>query len=92
MSYDVRVTDQPLRPIVAVTATTTFSEFPGLWRGMLDEVYACMRQAGVRGGCNVMLYRSLPGDDRFEVQVGVEAGTPFPLSGRVVASALPEGR
>jgi hypothetical protein len=25
------------------------------------------------------------------VQVGVEVSTPFPLSGRVVASALPEG-
>jgi hypothetical protein len=46
MSYDVRVTDQPRRPIVAVAATTTFAEFPGLWRGMLDEVYAWLRPEG----------------------------------------------
>lgn len=91
MSYDVRVTDQPRRPIAAVAATTTWPEFPGLWRGMLDEVYACLRQAGARGGCNVMLYRSLPGDDRFAVQVGVEVIAPFQLSGRVEASALPSG-
>jgi hypothetical protein len=35
---------------------------------MLDEVWACLRQAGVRGGCNVMLYRDLPtAGERWEV-------------------------
>jgi hypothetical protein len=53
MSYEVSVAVQPRRPIAAVAATTTWHRFPGQWRGMLDEVWACLRQAGVKGGCNV---------------------------------------
>jgi effector-binding domain-containing protein len=58
---------------------------------MLDEVYACLRRAGVKGGCNVMLYRDLPGADQVGVEVGVEVSEPFPASGTVVVSALPAG-
>jgi hypothetical protein len=58
MRYDVSVAAQPRRPIAAVAATTTWERFPGQWPGMLDEVYACLRRAGVKGGCNVMLYRT----------------------------------
>jgi hypothetical protein len=68
MSYEVSVAVQPRRPIAAVAATTTWHRFPGQWRGMLDEVWACLRQAGVRGGCNVMLYHDLPtAGERWEV-------------------------
>jgi len=91
MRYDIRVAVQPRRPIAAVAVTTTSQEYPGQWRGMLDEVYACLRPAGARRGCNVMLYRDLPGDDRFSAEVGVEVSDAFPASGRVVASALPAG-
>jgi effector-binding domain-containing protein len=62
---------------------------------MLDEVYACLRQAGVASGCNVMHYRDVPGEGGggggVAVAVGVEVGTSFPASGRVRASALPAG-
>jgi hypothetical protein len=50
MSYEVFVAAQPRRPIAAVAAATTWDRFPGKWRGMLDEVWACLRQAGVKGG------------------------------------------
>ena len=72
MSYEVSAAVQPRRPIAAVAATTTWDRFPGQWRGMLDEVWACLRQAGVKGGCNVMLYRDLPTAGHVAVEVGVE--------------------
>jgi effector-binding domain-containing protein len=72
-----------------VAAATTWQEFPTLWRPMLDEVWACLRAAGITSGCrNVMLYR----DSTPHVEVGVELTRPCPLTGRVVASALPAGR
>ena len=59
-----------------------------MWRELLDEVWACLRAGGIDGGCrNVMLYR----DDVPHVEVGVELTRPGPLTGRVVASALPAG-
>jgi effector-binding domain-containing protein len=91
MSYEVAVAAVPRRPIAAVEITTTWREFPGQWRGMLDEVYACLRQAGVATGCNVMCYRDVPGDGGVAVAVGVAVGTPFPATDRVRASALPAG-
>jgi effector-binding domain-containing protein len=91
LSYEVSVAAQPRRPIAAVAATTTWERFPGQWRGMLDQVYACLGRAGVKGGCNVMLYRDLPEADQIAVEVGVEVSDPFPTSGMVVVSALPAG-
>lgn len=59
-----------------------------LWPELLDEVWSCLRAGGVdRGARNVMLYL----DDRPHVEVGVELLVPCALSGRVVASHLPEG-
>jgi len=91
MMYEISAAAQPRRPIAAVVATTTWERFPGQWRGMLDEVYACLRRARVKGGCNVMLYRDQPGTDQVGVEVGVEVSEPFPASGMVVVSALPAG-
>ncbi len=81
MGYDVAVTTVSARPTAVVPATTTWQDFPTLWKGMLDDVWAC------RGCRNVMLYR----DDVPNVEVGVELLEPCPLTGRVVASALPAG-
>ena len=52
-------------------------EVPGQWPGMLDEVYACLRRAGVKSGCNVMIHRDLPEADQVGVEVGVEVNEPF---------------
>ena len=89
VSYEVTVTDVTARPTAVVAAATTWQEFPSLWKELLDEVWACLRAGGIRGGCrNVMLYL----DDVPHVEVGVELSRPCPLTGRVVASALPAGR
>ena len=88
MDYEVDVVDAEARPTAVVAATTTWPEFPTLWRGLLDEVWACLRAGGIHSGCpNVMLYR----DDVPRVEVGVELTRPCPLTGRVVASSLPAG-
>ncbi|HTT50620.1 MAG TPA: GyrI-like domain-containing protein [Streptosporangiaceae bacterium] len=89
MNHQVSIADVAARPTVVVAAATTWPEFPALWKDLLDEVWACLRAGGItRGGRNIMLYR----DDVPHVEVGVLLGQPGPLTGRVVASALPAGR
>jgi effector-binding domain-containing protein len=89
MAYEVTVADVEARPTVVVAATTTWPEFPALWPRLSNEVWACLRAAGIDRGCrNVMLYR----DDVPNVEVGVLLDRPCPLTGRVVASSLPSGR
>ena|SRR5436309_896648 len=88
MIDEVTVKDVAARPTAVVAATTTWQEFPTLWKKLLDEVWACLRAGGIERGCrNIMLYR----DDTPHVEVGVELLVPCPLTGRVVASALPAG-
>lgn len=38
MNYQVTVTDVAARPTAVVAATTTWREFPALWKELLDEV------------------------------------------------------
>ena len=89
MRYQVTARDVTARPTAVVAATTTWQEFPTLWKSLLDEVWSCLRAGGIHRGCrNIMLYW----DDTPRVEVGVELLVPCPLAGRVVASALPAGR
>jgi effector-binding domain-containing protein len=89
MRYQVTETDVVARPTAVVAATTTWQEFPTLWRDLLDEVWTCLRAGGVVRGCrNVMLYW----DDTPHVEVGVELHVLCPLTGRVAASTLPAGQ
>ena len=88
MSHEVSEETVAARPTAVVPATTTWPEYPTLWKVLLDEVWACLRAGGVTGGCrNVMLYL----DEVPHVEVGVELAQPCPLTGRVVASSLPGG-
>jgi effector-binding domain-containing protein len=88
MDYEVAVQLVQARPTAVVAAATTWQEFPMLWGRLLDEVWGCLRGAGVTRGCrNVMLYL----DGVPNVEVGVLLDQPSPLSGRVVASHLPSG-
>lgn len=89
MSYQVTVTDTGARPTAVVAAATTWPEFPALWQQLLDEVWGCLRAGGITRGCrNIMLYL----DDVPHVEVGVLLSQSCPLTGQVVASALPAGR
>ncbi len=72
-----------------IRETTTWARFPTLWGELLDEVWGYVRGAGVQAGRNVMVYL----DDAPTVEVGVELdGALAEPSGRIVTSALPEGR
>jgi effector-binding domain-containing protein len=89
MTYQVIVTEVLARPTLVVAATTTWPEFPTMWKGLLDEVWTYVRANGIDRGCrNVMLYL----DERPHVEVGVEARSPGPLTGRIVGSSLPAGQ
>jgi effector-binding domain-containing protein len=89
MAHAVDMAVVAARPTAVVAAATTWPEFPTLWKGMLDEVWACVSAAGASRSCrNVMLYL----DDVPHVEIGVERLEPFQLTGRVQASALPAGR
>jgi effector-binding domain-containing protein len=86
--HEVTVANVGARPTAVVAATTTWREFPTLWRDLSGEVWACLRAGGIQRGCrNVMLYL----DDVPNVEVGVELTQPCELTGRVVSSALPAG-
>jgi effector-binding domain-containing protein len=89
MSYEVTVGNLAARRTAVIAATTTWQEFPTVWKELLDEVWACLRAGGVERGCrNIMLYL----DAVPHVEVGVELSQPCPLTGRVVASSLPAGK
>jgi effector-binding domain-containing protein len=88
MDYEVTLADVPARRTAVVGATTTWQEFPTLWRELSGEVWACLRASGIERGCrNVMLYL----DGTPTVEVGVLLDQPCELTGRVVISALPTG-
>jgi effector-binding domain-containing protein len=91
MAYDVRIVRTTECPTAVVKANTTWREFPALWRRLLDEVWAFLRdRPGLRtDGHNVMLYRrDLPGVE-VAVEIGVQVTEAFQISGRVVPSTLP---
>lgn len=89
MDHEVEAIEVQALPTAVVPATTTWRDYPVVWRELLDEVWACLRAGGVNRGCpNVMLYL----DDTPRVEVGVWLRVPCELTGRVVASVLPAGR
>ena len=88
-NYEVSLRTTEASPTAVVVQTTTWEEFPRLWRVMLDEVYGFVRGGGTtQTGHNIMLYR----DDVPTVEVGVQVDGPFVASGRVTPSELPAGR
>src|SRR5581483_11326223 len=70
-------------PTAVIAETTTWAEYPQVWRRLLDEVWSVVRPDGsITAGRNVMLYH----DDAPNVEVGVEVEAPFEPIGRVVSS------
>ena len=88
MDYEVSLAEVESRRTAVVAAATTWQEFPRLWGQLLGEVWGCLHAGGIYRGCrNIMLYL----DGVPNVEVGVLLDQPCPLTGRVVASALPTG-
>ena len=94
MTVSVELVTLDPRPTAVVAKTTTWEEFPRVWRELLDEVYGFVRGRGdlATGGegerwQNMMLYK----DQRPDVEVGVLVSQPFEPHGRVVCSQLPGG-
>jgi effector-binding domain-containing protein len=89
MSEVTVTTVSPDRTCV-VRRATSWDEFPRVWRPCLDQVYAFLDSAGLRGSQrwnNVMLYL----DDEVNVEVGVLISQPFSPGDGVVESSLPGG-
>ena len=88
MEYVVKLARATGCPTAAVAARTTWYEFPMLWKTLLDDVWAFLRDTGLRAhGHKVMRYK----DDVPNVEVGVQVTGTFTPRGRVVPSALPAG-
>jgi|HubBroStandDraft_3_1064219.scaffolds.fasta_scaffold281577_2 effector-binding domain-containing protein len=94
MTVQVKFVTVDPRPTAVIGQTTTWEEFPRVWRALLDEVYGFVRGRGdlATGGegerwQNMMLYK----DQRPDVEVGVLVSQPFEPHGRVVCSRLPGG-
>jgi hypothetical protein len=88
MDDSVRIVTTPRTHTAVVAETTTWDAFPGLWRELLAEVWAFLRDSDLAPGRNVMLYR----DDAPSVEVGAEVSASFARAGRVVPSSQPAGR
>ena len=50
-THEVTVSEGGALPTAVVAATTTWREFPSLWKELLDEVWACLRAGGITHGC-----------------------------------------
>ena len=88
MYYEVTVRDVEARRTAVVAEITTWQDFPRLWGQLLGEVWDCLHAGGIYRECrNIMHYL----DGVPNVEVGVLLDQPCPLTGRVVASALPSG-
>ena len=88
MDDEVGIVTAAQTPTAVVAETTSWEEFPRVWRALLAEVWAFLRGSDLTTGRNVMLYK----DDSPDVEVGVEVSGSFMESGRVVPSSLPAGR
>lgn len=82
------------RPTAVIAQTTTWEDYPRVWRQLLDEVYEFVRGRsdlatgdGAERWQNLMLYA----DERPHVEVGVLVAGLFEPEGRVSASELPGG-
>ncbi len=85
---DVTLRTVPEALTGVVAETTTWAEYPTVWRRLLDEVWAFIRAGGAaKHGHNVMLYL----DDTPRVEIGVQVAEAFESKGRVVQSVLPAG-
>src|SRR5207245_9226959 len=88
MSVNVTLVSVEATPTAVVAATTTWAEFPSLWKPMLDKVWSFLANAPAglyKDGHNVMLYK----DDLPSVEIGVQVNGPFKGTDDMLSSTLP---
>ena len=91
MADEVHVVTVNACPTAVVKRTTTWAEFPTLWKSLLDQVWAFLAGTDLRtDGHNIMLYQE--SGNALHVEVGVQVVRAFESSGAVVSSILPGGR
>jgi effector-binding domain-containing protein len=82
-------------PTAVVSQTTTWKQFPAVWRPLLDEVYGFVRsrdhELAPSDGPEVWRNSFLYLDDKPTVEIGVLVAGSFEPHGRVVPSQLPGG-
>ena len=95
MTADVALRTVAPRPTAVVSQTTTWQQFPSVWRPLLDEVYGFVRgrQADLAPDDGPEVWRNafLYLDDKPTVEIGVLVSGSFEPHGRVVPSQLPGG-
>ena len=95
MTADVSLRTVAPRPTAVVSQTTTWKEFPAVWKPLLDEVYSFVRgrapELAPNDGPEVWRNAFLYLDDKPTVEIGVLVSGPFEPHGRVVPSQLPGG-
>src|SRR5207302_11436625 len=90
MSVHVTLVSVEATPTAVVAATTTWGEFPSLWKPMLDKVWSFLANAPAglyKDGHNVMLYK----DDLPSVEIGVQANQRCEGSGDILSSSISGG-
>lgn len=90
MAAEVTLETLEPSPTAVVMATTTWAEFPTLWKPMLDTVWRFLATAPAglhTHGHNVMLYK----DDIPTIEIGVQVNGTFEPSGDVRPSHTPGG-
>jgi len=95
MTADVSLRTVAPRPTAVVSQTTTWKEFPAVWKPLLDEVYSFVRgrapELAPNDGPEVWRNAFLYLDDQPTVEIGVLVARSFEPHGRVVPSQLPAG-
>jgi len=87
----IRIVTVEPAPIAVVRRRTTFAAVPNVIRGMLDVVWAAVRNAQLpKHGHNVAVYRPLGGGS-VDLECGVQVATHFDDIGEIVCSEIPGG-
>ena len=90
-TYEVRiVTAEPLQ-LAVVRRTLRPDELQAVWPKALDEVWAFVRQHGLKAGRNVMVYRGA-GAGQMTLEAGVEVFAALPADENVFSAQTPTGR
>ena len=87
-----QVVTLPERRYVAIKAKGKMSELPSFAPPLFPELHGWMAAKGVQGKTGFFRYLAFGDDGSVEMEVATLTDGPLEASGRVTASALPQGR